>query len=111
MPGALTSGLTAPVAVPCVSKGEGPRLLELAMTGISKGVDGSRTEASTWSLARRLGGEALVEAIVTRTHTCYMGERLRQYEWGHGCGECPACRLRAQGYREFRSRQDGKLPA
>jgi 7-cyano-7-deazaguanine synthase len=68
-------------------------------------------KASTWSLARRLGGEALVEAIVTQTHTCYMGERLRQHEWGHGCGECPACRLRAQGYREFRSRQDGKLPA
>ncbi len=56
-------------------------------------------KAATWALARDLGGEALVDLVRRETHTCYLGERGELHEWGHGCGECPACVLRAQGWR------------
>lgn len=58
-------------------------------------------KAATWRLARELGGEALVALIVEHTHTCYLGERGRRHDWGHGCGACPACTLRAEGWRRY----------
>ena len=60
-------------------------------------------KAATWHLARELGGAALVELIRSDTHTCYLGERGVLHAWGHGCGTCPACALRAQGYEQFAS--------
>ena len=59
------------------------------------------TKADTWRLARDLGGAALVELIRRDTHTCYVGERAQLHDWGHGCGACPACRLRAEGWKGF----------
>ena len=58
---------------------------------------------ATWALARDLGGERLVDLIVEDSHTCYLGERGLRHEWGYGCGECPACLLRAQGWRAYRA--------
>ena len=58
-------------------------------------------KAATWRLARDLGGDGLVELVREDTHTCYLGERGTRHEWGHGCGTCPACVLRANGYRAF----------
>ncbi len=58
-------------------------------------------KAATWQLAQDLGGEPLVALIRTDTHTCYLGERGLLHDWGHGCGTCPACELRANGYREY----------
>jgi 7-cyano-7-deazaguanine synthase len=58
-------------------------------------------KAATWRLARTLGGQPLVELIVEGTHTCYLGERGVRNDWGYGCGACPACKLRAAGYRRF----------
>ncbi|HZN47573.1 MAG TPA: 7-cyano-7-deazaguanine synthase QueC [Ramlibacter sp.] len=55
-------------------------------------------KAATWELAQQLGGDALVRIIREDTHTCYLGERGRLHAWGHGCGTCPACALRAQGH-------------
>lgn len=60
-------------------------------------------KAATWELARTLGGEALVGLIVESTHTCYLGDRQGRHPWGHGCGTCPACRLRAAGWAAFRA--------
>ena len=62
-------------------------------------------KAATWSLAEELGGVPLVELIRSDTHTCYLGERGALHDWGHGCGQCPACALRAKGYRAYRARQ------
>ncbi|MDE1568109.1 7-cyano-7-deazaguanine synthase QueC [Aquabacter sediminis] len=62
-------------------------------------------KAETWRLAERLGGPALVEAIVEKTHTCYLGERGARHDWGFGCGTCPACSLRAQGYARYRAEE------
>jgi len=60
-------------------------------------------KAETWRLADSLGGEALVDLIRDQTHSCYRGDRSRRHDWGHGCGECPACALRAEGWRRFRA--------
>jgi 7-cyano-7-deazaguanine synthase len=62
-------------------------------------------KAQTWGLAETLGGEGLVDAIVEHSHTCYLGERGARHDWGYGCGECPACRLRAEGFRKWRDRR------
>lgn len=58
-------------------------------------------KAATWSLAERLGGRALVDLIVEHTHTCYLGERGALHAWGYGCGNCPACVLRAKGWERY----------
>lgn len=61
-------------------------------------------KAQTWALAERLGGETLVDLIVEETVTCYEGDRTRRHDWGYGCGECPACDLRAKGFAKYRAR-------
>ncbi|QAY95373.1 7-cyano-7-deazaguanine synthase QueC [Methylovirgula ligni] len=60
-------------------------------------------KATTWKLAEELGGQALVDLIVEDTHTCYLGERGTRHAWGYGCGACPACQLRAQGWAKYRA--------
>lgn len=62
-------------------------------------------KAQSWQLAATLGGEELVELIRTESHTCYLGERGVLHAWGHGCGTCPACELRARGYAEYLATQ------
>jgi len=59
-------------------------------------------KAATWRLGEELGGAALTRLIVEESHTCYLGERGKRFDWGHGCGDCPACRLRAAGWEKFR---------
>ena len=59
-------------------------------------------KAATFRLAQDLGGGALLDLILEETHTCYLGDRTHRHDWGYGCGTCPACELRAQGYRTFR---------
>ena len=63
-----------------------------------------KDKADTWQLADYLGGEPLVDLIRRETHTCYEGDRTTEYEWGWGCGVCPACELRRNGYVAFRER-------
>lgn len=62
-------------------------------------------KAETWRLAHTLGGEKLVEIIRDSSHTCYLGERSRVFDWGRGCGDCPACQLRAHGYSRWTEEQ------
>ncbi|HOF52327.1 MAG TPA: 7-cyano-7-deazaguanine synthase QueC [Rhodoferax sp.] len=69
-------------------------------------------KAATWELAWELGeksgvpngGQALVDLIVEHTHTCYLGDRVHRQVWGYGCGTCPACELRANGFKKKRTR-------
>ncbi|MCO5129251.1 MAG: 7-cyano-7-deazaguanine synthase QueC [Xanthobacteraceae bacterium] len=67
-----------------------------------------RDKAQTWALAHDLGGTALVDLIRTQSHTCYLGERGAWHDWGFGCGECPACRLRARGWGQFAAMDVGQ---
>lgn len=60
-------------------------------------------KAATFALAQEIGGEALLDLVVEGTHSCYLGDRGRRHPWGYGCGQCPACTLRAQGYLKFMS--------
>lgn len=64
-------------------------------------------KAETWQLAEGLGGAPLIEIIREHTHTCYLGERSLRHDWGYGCGACPACGLRAEGYARYRLRAAG----
>jgi len=71
-------------------------------------------KAATWQMAFDLGekaekientaggGQALVDLIVEHTHTCYLGDREHRHVWGYGCGTCPACELRANGWMKWR---------
>ena len=59
------------------------------------------SKADTWALAKGLGGEALVELIRSASHTCYLGRRDVDHDWGFGCGACPACELRANGWHDW----------
>jgi 7-cyano-7-deazaguanine synthase len=66
-------------------------------------------KAQTWALAHQLGeqshaggGDALVDILVSHSHTCYLGDRTHRQDWGYGCGTCPACELRARGWQQWR---------
>jgi 7-cyano-7-deazaguanine synthase len=59
-------------------------------------------KAGTWALAEQLGGGALVDILIEDTHSCYLGNRETRHAWGYGCGTCPACDLRANGWTRWR---------
>ncbi len=59
-------------------------------------------KAATWRLAEQLGGAALVALVLEHTHTCYLGDRTHRHPWGYGCGACPACELRRNGWEGYR---------
>ncbi len=55
-------------------------------------------KAQTWAMADEAG---LVPLIIEHTHTCYRGDRTHRHAWGYGCGDCPACDLRAAGFTKW----------
>jgi 7-cyano-7-deazaguanine synthase len=59
-------------------------------------------KAATFALAEDIGGTALFNLVIEETHSCYQGDRSRRHDWGYGCGECPACQLRADGFLRFK---------
>ena len=60
-------------------------------------------KAATFALAHAIGGAALIDILLAETHTCYLGDRSHRHDWGFGCGECPACQLRAQGFAKWKA--------
>ena len=60
-------------------------------------------KAATFALGHALGGDAFIDLLVEDTHTCYLGDRSRRHDWGYGCGTCPACRLRADGFTKWKN--------
>lgn len=63
------------------------------------------TKADTFRLANHIG---FLEEVISYSHTCYNGVTDKVHAWGRGCGECPACHLRAKGYAEFVATMAGK---
>ena len=51
----------------------------------------------TWALADELG---YLDYVYNNTHTCYNGVE-------GGCHECPACKLREEGYRQYMEEKQG----
>ncbi|CAM3860524.1 7-cyano-7-deazaguanine synthase QueC [Litorimonas haliclonae] len=76
-----------------------PMTLETPLMFLSK--------AAAWELCGELGGEALVEVVNRETHSCYKGDHETLNDWGYGCGTCPACELRAAGWRGYEAGQKG----
>jgi 7-cyano-7-deazaguanine synthase len=60
-------------------------------------------KAETFALANDIGGKPLVDLLLEETHTCYLGDREHRHAWGFGCGECPACQLRAAGFAKWQA--------
>ncbi len=84
--------------------------LDAQMAAISLGLDRSfllhtplmhLSKAGAWELAKELGGDVLVEIIRVKSHTCYKGVHAELHDWGYGCGDCPACELRADGWAKY----------
>jgi 7-cyano-7-deazaguanine synthase len=79
-------------------------------------------KAGTWELAYELGekhfpvngvssvvgGDEVVLVIAEESHSCYVGDRSHWHEWGFGCGRCPACELRANGWHRWVQMRAGK---
>jgi 7-cyano-7-deazaguanine synthase len=61
------------------------------------------TKAETWAMGEDLGGPEFTDVLIEDTHSCYLGDRSKRFEWGYGCGTCPACELRAQGFAKWRA--------
>ncbi len=59
-------------------------------------------KAATFALAEAIGGKALLDLVIEDSHSCYLGDRAKRHDWGYGCGTCPACQLRAQGFAKFK---------
>jgi 7-cyano-7-deazaguanine synthase len=62
-------------------------------------------KAETFALAVEIGGNAFLDLLIEDSHSCYLGDRGKRHDWGYGCGTCPACQLRAQGFAKFMSRR------
>jgi 7-cyano-7-deazaguanine synthase len=58
-------------------------------------------KAQTFALAHDIGGDKLMRIVLDHTHSCYMGDRTHRHDWGFGCGACPACELRSQGWLRY----------
>ena len=58
-------------------------------------------KSDIWDLSYNLGGEKFHKLLKFDTHTCYVGDRSNLNEWGYGCGICPACILRKNGYNKW----------
>ena len=58
------------------------------------------TKEQTWELADQLG---VLDLVYEKTLTCYNGIK------GEGCGHCPACKLRKNGYEAYMSRKNQSL--
>lgn len=58
-----------------------------------------KTKAQTFEMASNSGK---LKELIEMTLTCYNGEESLN-EWGRGCGDCPACKLRKKGFEEFKA--------
>jgi 7-cyano-7-deazaguanine synthase len=58
-------------------------------------------KAQTFALANDIGGDKLMRIVLEHTHSCYLGDRAHRHDWGYGCGTCPACELRSQGWLRY----------
>lgn len=59
-------------------------------------------KAETWALADKIGR---LDYVRQKTLTCYNGVI------GDGCGECPACKLRAKGLHDYQQAPDAVMAA
>lgn len=59
-------------------------------------------KAATFKLAEDVG---ILGDVLQYSVTCYEGDVEHLNAWGFGCGECPACKLRAKGWNDYQKVQ------
>lgn len=57
------------------------------------------TKAETFKLSKEVG---VLDLVLNESHTCYNGDHYTKNEWGYGCGKCPACILRENGWNAYK---------
>jgi 7-cyano-7-deazaguanine synthase len=57
------------------------------------------TKAETFQLAEEL---ECLDDVIRYSHTCYEGDHSLLHIWGYGCGICPACQLRKNGWEAYK---------
>lgn len=57
-----------------------------------------KNKAQTFEMAAKAGK---LKELIELTLTCYNGVETMN-EWGRGCGNCPACKLRKKGFEEYK---------
>ncbi len=60
-------------------------------------------KAQTWEMARALGGAPLVKTIIRSLTPATWANAASCTPWGHGCGHCPACTLRRNGFERWQA--------
>ena len=94
---------------PNIEDAQSPDVLQIALTlGLDKRVAIHTPlmwidKAQTFALAVEIGGDAFLDLLIEDSHSCYLGDRGKRHDWGYGCGTCPACQLRAQGFAKFKT--------
>lgn len=63
------------------------------------------SKGETFALAKRAG---ILDDVLELSVTCYNGDNKTRNEWGLGCGECPACKLRAAGWGNYKDWDNAK---
>ena len=58
----------------------------------------SLDKAGIWAMSDALG---VMDIIIKHSHTCYLGDHSTLHAWGYGCGTCPACLLRKNGFESY----------
>ena len=56
------------------------------------------TKAETFKMSE---DENVLDMVINESHTCYNGNHTTKFDWGYGCGECPACILRKEGWEKY----------
>jgi len=56
-----------------------------------------KNKAETFEMANEMG---VLNDLIENTLSCYNGVETL-HPWGRGCDNCPACRLRKNGYENF----------
>ncbi len=56
------------------------------------------SKAETFKMSKK---EGVLDIVLDESHTCYNGDHNSKNDWGYGCGECPACILRAKGWKIY----------
>jgi 7-cyano-7-deazaguanine synthase len=56
-----------------------------------------KNKAEIFQMAQQMG---VLNELIENTLSCYNGNETL-HSWGRGCGECPACQLRKNGYESF----------
>jgi len=58
----------------------------------------SLSKAETFELSQK---ENVLDIVLEYSHTCYNGNHATKFDWGYGCGECPACLIRKDGWLRY----------